>query len=293
MRQRMPTEFKIPELGENVSAGDVVRILVKAGRHPRRKISRCSSSRPTRRRSRCRRASAARSREVKVKAGDKVKVGQVVLTLSDGAARRSRRRPAGRGEGVGQGRRKAPRRRRRPPRPHEGRAEGNSRDAKAATGRRGGRRRRSVRRPTPRSHGREPKKASRSRRPAPADGAKGEVDGRSATPRRRAQKPRGEVVDINRGARGSQPPQPAEPTAMRAAARAPAAPSVRRLARELGVDIGLVAGSGADGRISTDDVQTYVQSALADVRRRRRRRPRAVPRRCPTSPSGARSSASR
>ena len=25
------TEFKIPELGENVSAGDVVRVLVKAG----------------------------------------------------------------------------------------------------------------------------------------------------------------------------------------------------------------------------------------------------------------------
>src|SRR5918994_665261 len=27
----MPTEFKIPELGENVSAGDVVRVLVKPG----------------------------------------------------------------------------------------------------------------------------------------------------------------------------------------------------------------------------------------------------------------------
>ena len=27
----MATEFKIPELGENVTAGDVVRILVKAG----------------------------------------------------------------------------------------------------------------------------------------------------------------------------------------------------------------------------------------------------------------------
>ena len=27
----MPTEFKIPELGENVSSGDVVRVLVNAG----------------------------------------------------------------------------------------------------------------------------------------------------------------------------------------------------------------------------------------------------------------------
>ena len=27
----MPTEFKLPELGENVTAGDVVRVLVAAG----------------------------------------------------------------------------------------------------------------------------------------------------------------------------------------------------------------------------------------------------------------------
>ena len=27
----MPTEFKLPELGENVTAGDVVRVLVKPG----------------------------------------------------------------------------------------------------------------------------------------------------------------------------------------------------------------------------------------------------------------------
>ena len=27
----MPTEFKLPELGENIAAGDVVRVLVSAG----------------------------------------------------------------------------------------------------------------------------------------------------------------------------------------------------------------------------------------------------------------------
>jgi len=40
---------------------------------------------------------------------------------------------------------------------------------------------------------------------------------------------------------------------------APAAPSVRRIARELGVDIKKVAGSGLDGRISMDDVKGYVK----------------------------------
>jgi pyruvate dehydrogenase E2 component (dihydrolipoamide acetyltransferase) len=43
----------------------------------------------------------------------------------------------------------------------------------------------------------------------------------------------------------------------------PAAPSVRRLARELGVDIRRVTGSGPAGRISYEDVQSYVKNALA------------------------------
>ena len=40
---------------------------------------------------------------------------------------------------------------------------------------------------------------------------------------------------------------------------APAAPSVRRIARELGVDISKVPGSGPHGRISMDDVKLYVK----------------------------------
>jgi len=42
----------------------------------------------------------------------------------------------------------------------------------------------------------------------------------------------------------------------------PAAPSVRRLARELGVDIHNVAGSGPGGRISEDDVKAYAKSLV-------------------------------
>jgi pyruvate dehydrogenase E2 component (dihydrolipoamide acetyltransferase) len=40
---------------------------------------------------------------------------------------------------------------------------------------------------------------------------------------------------------------------------APAAPSVRRIARELGVDINTVPGTGPDGRISMDDVKAFVK----------------------------------
>jgi pyruvate dehydrogenase E2 component (dihydrolipoamide acetyltransferase) len=42
----------------------------------------------------------------------------------------------------------------------------------------------------------------------------------------------------------------------------PAAPSTRRLARELGVDIHQVSGSGPAGRISEDDVKRHVKSAM-------------------------------
>ena len=46
-------------------------------------------------------------------------------------------------------------------------------------------------------------------------------------------------------------------------ARAHASPSVRRFARELGVDLGRVSGSGFKGRITHDDVKAFVKSTLA------------------------------
>jgi pyruvate dehydrogenase E2 component (dihydrolipoamide acetyltransferase) len=45
--------------------------------------------------------------------------------------------------------------------------------------------------------------------------------------------------------------------------RAHASPSVRRFARELGVDLGRVAGSGLKGRITREDVQAFVKAALS------------------------------
>jgi pyruvate dehydrogenase E2 component (dihydrolipoamide acetyltransferase) len=53
------------------------------------------------------------------------------------------------------------------------------------------------------------------------------------------------------------PPIDKQPEAPRAIA--PAAPSVRRLARELGVDINQVTGSGPGGRISAEDIKDHVR----------------------------------
>ena len=46
-------------------------------------------------------------------------------------------------------------------------------------------------------------------------------------------------------------------------ARAHASPAIRRFARELGVDLGKVRGSGPKGRILREDVQGFVKQALA------------------------------
>jgi pyruvate dehydrogenase E2 component (dihydrolipoamide acetyltransferase) len=46
-------------------------------------------------------------------------------------------------------------------------------------------------------------------------------------------------------------------------ARAHASPSVRQLARELGVDLALVPGSGRKGRVQREDVQAFVKASLS------------------------------
>ncbi len=57
-------------------------------------------------------------------------------------------------------------------------------------------------------------------------------------------------------------PAPA-PAPLPSTRRAHASPSVRRIARELGVDLALVRGSGRKARILKEDVQAFVREALA------------------------------
>src|SRR3954467_6475355 len=80
----MPTEFTLPELGENIAAGDVVRVLVAPGDTIAKdqpvlelETDKATIEVPS--------SVAGTVGEVRVKPGDKVKVGQVVLTLDDAA----------------------------------------------------------------------------------------------------------------------------------------------------------------------------------------------------------------
>ena len=240
------TDFTLPELGENIAGGDVVRVLGQPG------------------------DSVTKDQPVLELETDKAtievpsSVSGTVKEVQDQAGRagqgRAGRPDARRRRGAGQGRREGGSRRR-PTRP---KAEGQ-RAAPAA------------RRKTSAGLSQEapPKRSSRrQRRPASPDGTEAEARRSRRHQRRR------------RGARRRRHRRP-EPN--RQGPAAPAAPSVRRLARELGVDIRRVAGSGRADASALEDVQAFVRNALG----RRRCPAGARRRRCPTSASGARSSASR
>ena len=62
------------------------------------------------------------------------------------------------------------------------------------------------------------------------------------------------------------PPVPTIPTDAGALNKAHAGPSVRRFARELGVNLALVRGSGLKQRILREDVQSYVKNELSKPR---------------------------
>ena len=246
----MPTEFKIPELGENVTSGDVVRLLVKPGESVAKdqpilelETEKATIEVPSN--------VAGTVQEIKVKEGDKVKVGQVVLTVDGqgGAAEKTAEKTA---EKPAQDTREPAKAA--SPSPEKAKsqpADAPARAADSAAGASSASRRGASRDPEP----------SRGGAPKPETEESGRAGGEET-----ASKPkRGEVVDITRGTRPSPAPPSAAPPESSEPAGVPVAagPSVRRLARELGVDIRQVTGTGPEGRVSPEDVQTFVRSAMA------------------------------
>ena len=214
----MATDFELPNLGEQVTGGDVLNVLVKPGDVLAKEqtvleleTDKATIEVPS--------SVAGKILEVKVKAGDKVKVGQVILTVDSASAGAAAPAPAAAA-----------------PRPVEAPA------AAANTGQKV-----SGDEPGFEQHVQGQKRPSESDKP-------GSIEAGQPAPAPRAA---AQVVDINRGARvAAAEPRPAGQPA------APASPSVRRLARELGVDINEVSGSGPKGRISDDDVMEHAKRII-------------------------------
>ena len=75
------------------------------------------------------------------------------------------------------------------------------------------------------------------------------------------------ILTVETGAAAAEAPAQAAPAASSAVneaafSKAHAGPSTRKLARELGVDLGSVKGSGQKGRITAEDVKSFVKGVL-------------------------------
>ena len=194
------SEFKLPELGENISQGDLVRLMIAPG-------SKVSEGQPVMELETDKAVVEVPSsvsgvvKEVKVKEGEKIKVGQVIFTLEGGAPATQAARP-----------RSAP--------------------VEHVSGQHGAR------------------LAFQA-----AIRAEGKTEEQALPP----DQPHQTVPSF------SMPAQLGKVAGTEQRQPVPAAPHVRRLAREVGVDIYDVKGTGPGGRISEDDVKAHTKAMLSAV----------------------------
>lgn len=191
-------EFKLPELGENISQGDLVRLMVSPG-------TKVAEGQPVMELETDKAVVEVPSsvtgvvKEVKVKEGEKIKVGQLIFTLEGAASAPAPARP------------------RNAPVEHVSGQHGARLAFQAA-----------IR-------------------------AEGKTEEQALPPDQPQQVP----------AQFSMPAQLGKVAGTEHRQAIPAAPHVRRLARELGVDIYEVKGSGPGGRISEDNVKSHAKSLLS------------------------------
>ena len=194
------SEFKLPELGENVHQGDLVRLMISAG-------DKVSEGQPVMELETDKAVVEVPSsvsgvvKEVRVKQGEKVKVGQVIFTLEDGAS----------------------------------------------------------------AHEQQPVKQAPVEHMSEQYGARLafqtaiEAEGKTEEEALPPDPPQTRPADF------SMPVQLGKVAGTEHRDPVPAAPHVRRLARELGLDIHEVKGTGPGGRISEDDVKAHSKALLASI----------------------------
>ncbi len=216
----MVTEFKLPELGEDISTGDVISVYVSAG-------DRVSKDDPVMEIETDKAAIEVPApvsgviTGVHVKEGETINVGQLLITIDEsGEEKKEPERKEEAGDKVEE--------------PAKEKVESKEKrlDEKTAEAR-------------PKA---EPEEKGR------REVEEKEYEGEAAS-----KEEEGKVVEFARSSQtGVKKEAPEKPEKI-----VPASPSVRRLARELGVDIGKIKGSGADGRISEDDVKNYASKEIS------------------------------
>ena len=196
---QIPAEFKLPELGENISQGDLVRLMISPG-------TKVSEGQPVMELETDKAVIEVPSsisgvvKEVRVKQGEKIKVGQVIFTLEGGAAPQ-------------------PERPKHVPVEHVSGQHGARLAFQAAIQ------------------------------------AEGKTEEQALPP----DQPQAILPSF------TMPAQLEKVAGTERGGPVPAAPHVRRLAREIGIDIHNVKGTGPGARISEDDVKAHSKALLASV----------------------------
>jgi pyruvate dehydrogenase E2 component (dihydrolipoamide acetyltransferase) len=225
-------EFVIPNLGEGVASGDVLRVLVKPGDTVKKEqpvleleTDKATVEVPI--------DVAGTVKEVRVKPGDKVKPGQAVIVVENGAgAAEAARSEATAAATAAEA------------------APAAASDAAAAAAA-----------PPPAA----PTAPGPPAAPAPPAPPEQPAPSAAAAVHPEQARKRAPVVDI-RERQGAAPPAVA-PTLppVASAPAAPASPAVRRIAREIGVDINQVTGTGPGGRITQEDVKAFARHILSSL----------------------------
>jgi pyruvate dehydrogenase E2 component (dihydrolipoyllysine-residue acetyltransferase) len=227
----MATEIKLPILGENVDSGVVVNVLVSEGDEVSegQPLIELETEKAT---VEVPASASGRIKEIRVKEGDTINVGQVIFMLEEGA-------------GAAKVEEKKPKPSEKPEKKLRETAEAQEEEARAMA----------APSKAPRAETRARPGAEEAKKEAPRHEEKAE---KKEPPRAEAAKPRPEVR-----------PKPEEAPEPEARELIAASPSVRRLARELGIDINEVAGSEPGGRVSEEDVRNYARSIILNVTRLR------------------------
>ena len=212
------TELLLPELGENIVAGDVVRVLVHVGDRIARdqpilelETDKATIEVPS--------SLTGTIAEVRVQPSQKVKVGQVILVVDESGGATASDAPAAAET--------KPAASAAPTHASEAAVEGGLAQDVHGTPTTTG---------APDARGQQEREQGLGQVAPPQDAGGGRP---------------GRIVDIAAGR-----PAPA-------GGPVPAAPSTRRYARELGLDIGQVPGTGPGGRVSLDDVKSQARTVIS------------------------------
>ncbi|MEO8663957.1 MAG: 2-oxo acid dehydrogenase subunit E2 [Ignavibacteria bacterium] len=244
----MIKEVKLPEVSDNVETGDVLKVLVNVGDKVEvdqplveLETEKATFEVPS--------TESGIIKEVNVKQGDVIKIGDVIIKVeTNGGEEKTDEKSNDTEE-------KADKKTDENKKSEAEKKDSKEKDAKEDTEKSEGKE------DNEKSDGKEVKKKEEPKEKADEEKYTGK-NGKAKEDSPKVEKPKEEKSDKTQDTDKESKAKPEADVNAAVKDAAPASPSVRRLARELGVEINSVTGTGAAGRISEEDIKDYVRSRL-------------------------------